>query len=45
MWEEELAGMRDRIRLMRKQLVENQGTRRQKRDFSFVLEQRGMFSW
>ena len=45
MWEEELAGMRDRIRLMRKQLVEKIKEHGGKQDFSFVLQQRGMFSY
>ncbi|MFJ0919809.1 amino acid aminotransferase [Bordetella bronchiseptica] len=47
LWENELAGMRDRIRLMRKELVEKikaQGVA-QEQDFSFVLAQRGMFSY
>ena len=44
MWEEELGAMRDRIRLMRKQLVEKIKEHGGKQDFSFVLEQRGMFS-
>ncbi len=45
MWEEELGAMRDRIRLMRKQLVEKIKEHGGKQDFSFVLEQRGMFSY
>lgn len=45
LWEEELAGMRDRIRLMRKQLVEKIKEHGGKQDFSFVLAQRGMFSY
>lgn len=44
-WEEELAGMRLRIREMRKGLVEKLAARGVKQDFSFVLKQRGMFSY
>jgi aromatic-amino-acid transaminase len=43
-WEKELAEMRDRIRAMRRQLVD-QLKSRVDRDFSFVLRQRGMFSY
>jgi aromatic-amino-acid transaminase len=45
LWEEELAGMRDRIRLMRQQLVEKIKAAGVTQDFSFVLRQRGMFSY
>ncbi len=45
MWEEELAEMRDRIKLMRNQLVEKLKTAGAKKDFSFVNHQRGMFSY
>ncbi|MFQ6684869.1 aspartate/tyrosine/aromatic aminotransferase, partial [Bordetella pertussis] len=45
LWENELAGMRDRIRLMRKELVEKIKTQGVAQDFSFVLAQRGMFSY
>jgi len=45
LWEKELAGMRDRIRAMRKQLVEKISAQGVKQDFSFVLKQRGMFSY
>ena len=45
LWEEELAGMRDRIRLMRAQLVDKIKEHGGKQDFSFVLQQRGMFSY
>jgi aromatic-amino-acid transaminase len=45
MWEEELAGMRDRIRSMRLALVEQLAALTDKRDFSFVAQQRGMFSY
>ncbi len=44
-WKQELAGMRDRIRLMRKQLVEKIKAQGATQDFSFVLQQRGMFSY
>ncbi|MNT83733.1 Aromatic-amino-acid aminotransferase [compost metagenome] len=37
--------MRDRIRLMRKQLVDKIKEHGGKQDFSFVLKQRGMFSY
>jgi aromatic-amino-acid transaminase len=45
MWEQELAGMRDRIRAMRTGLVERLAARGVKRDFGFVAKQRGMFSY
>jgi aromatic-amino-acid transaminase len=45
LWEQELAGMRDRIRLMRRQWVEKIRDLGVQKDFSFVLEQRGMFSY
>jgi aromatic-amino-acid transaminase len=44
-WEEELAGMRDRIRAMRTGLVDKLGARGVAQDFSFVARQRGMFSY
>ncbi|MCL4746229.1 MAG: aspartate/tyrosine/aromatic aminotransferase [Burkholderiaceae bacterium] len=44
-WEEELAGMRERIRAMRVALVAKLAERGVKRDFSFVAAQRGMFSY
>lgn len=44
-WKQELAGMRDRTRLMRKQLVEKIKAQGAAQDFSFVLQQRGMFSY
>ncbi|MDQ8034782.1 aromatic amino acid aminotransferase [Bordetella genomosp. 1] len=44
-WKQELAGMRDRIRSMRKQLVEKIKEAGATQDFSFVLQQRGMFSY
>ncbi|WXL24462.1 amino acid aminotransferase [Ectopseudomonas mendocina] len=45
LWEEELAGMRDRIRSMRMAMVEQLAALTDKRDFSFVGRQRGMFSY
>jgi aromatic-amino-acid transaminase len=45
LWEQELAGMRDRIRAMRTGLVERLAARGVKRDFGFVAKQRGMFSY
>jgi aromatic-amino-acid transaminase len=44
-WEQELAGMRDRIRAMRTGLVQRLADRGVKRDVSFVASQRGMFSY
>jgi len=45
MWETELAGMRDRIRAMRTGLVEAIKAQGVTQDFSFVVQQRGMFSY
>jgi aromatic-amino-acid transaminase len=45
MWTEELAGMRNRIRSMRVQLVEKLKSHGVKQNFDFVLAQRGMFSY
>ena len=44
LWDNELGEMRDRIRAMRRQLVD-QLKQRTIADFSFVLQQRGMFSY
>ena len=44
-WERELAGMRDRIKTMRSLLVDRLKQRLPGRDFSFMLRQRGMFSY
>ena len=44
-WEKELAGMRDRIKQMRQRFAEGLKARGVKQDFSFVLRQRGMFSY
>jgi len=45
LWEQELGTMRDRIKSMRKRLVDGLRTRLPKRDFGFMLDQRGMFSY
>ncbi len=45
LWADELAGMRDRIRDMRRQLVQKIAAAGARQDFSFVLDQRGMFSY
>ena len=45
MWEDELAGMRVRIRTMRVSLVEKLKAKGVAQDFSFVAQQRGMFSY
>jgi aromatic-amino-acid transaminase len=44
-WETELAGMRDRIRAMRSGLVAAIKAQGVAQDFSFVAQQRGMFSY
>ncbi len=44
-WEEELGGMRIRIRAMRTELVGKLQARGVAQDFSFVVRQRGMFSY
>ena len=44
-WEVELAGMRERIRAMRTGLVDKLKARGVRQDFSFVTQQRGMFSY
>lgn len=44
-WEGELAGMRDRIRSMRRALVDRLKARVPGADYEFVLQQRGMFSY
>ena len=44
-WERELAIMRERIRTMRSGLVDRLKIRGVNRDFSFVIRQRGMFSY
>jgi aromatic-amino-acid transaminase len=44
-WEKELGAMRDRIKDMRKALVDGIHKRVPGADFSFILKQRGMFSY
>jgi len=44
-WDHEVAGMRDRIKAMRKALVEGVQKRVPGADLSFILRQRGMFSY
>jgi len=44
-WESELATMRERIRTMRISLVEKLNEKNVSQDFSFVVKQRGMFSY
>ncbi|MBI4291016.1 MAG: aspartate/tyrosine/aromatic aminotransferase [Betaproteobacteria bacterium] len=45
LWEKELGGMRERIRDIRRQLVEKLQARVPGSDYSFVTKQRGMFSY
>ena len=45
LWQQELAEMRDRIKAMRSALVEGLASRGVAQDFSFIIEQRGMFSF
>jgi aromatic-amino-acid transaminase len=45
LWEQELGQMRDRIKSMRKLLVEKIHARAPGADFSFIERQRGMFSY
>jgi len=45
LWNKELGDMRERIQLMRRQLVEKLKAAGVPGDFSFVLAQRGMFSY
>ena len=45
LWERELGQMRERIKTMRRQFVEKVRAERADFDFSFVVEQRGMFSY
>jgi aromatic-amino-acid transaminase len=45
MWEAELAEMRERIKAMRQKLVDGLKARGVAGDFSFILQQRGMFSY
>ena len=45
LWEKELGQMRDRIKTMRRELVDKVRAIRSDFDFSFVIQQRGMFSY
>ena len=45
LWDRELGAMRERMKAMRKLLVDKIKTRVPSADFSFVLKQRGMFSY
>ena len=45
MWEAELNGMRERIKAMRCSLVDKLKAKGVAQDFSFVIKQRGMFSY
>jgi aromatic-amino-acid transaminase len=45
LWEQELAGMRVRIKQMRSALVEKLKAKGVKRDFGFITQQVGMFSY
>ena len=45
LWDKELGAMRDRIKAMRKALVDGIHQRVPGADFSFVMKQRGMFSY
>jgi aromatic-amino-acid transaminase len=45
LWERELGQMRERVKQMRKALVEKLRARAPKSDFAFVTRQRGMFSY
>jgi aromatic-amino-acid transaminase len=45
MWEDELGVMRVRIRAMRSSLVEKLKAKGTVQDFSFIIKQRGMFSY
>jgi aromatic-amino-acid transaminase len=44
-WEDELAGMRQRIKAMRQALVRDLDSAGVKQDMSFILRQKGMFSY
>ncbi len=45
MWESELGSMRERIRAMRVGLVDKLHSKNKAQDFSFIVAQRGMFSY
>ena len=44
-WQQELGGMRERIRNLRRALIDRLAEHAPKRDFRFMMEQRGMFSY
>jgi aromatic-amino-acid transaminase len=45
LWEQELEAMRNRIRAMRRQLTDELKSRVARIDFSYIVKQRGMFSY
>jgi len=45
LWRKEVVGMRDRVRLMRRELVDRLRQKIPGEDFSFILKQRGIFSY
>ena len=45
LWRKEVVGMRDRVRLMRRELVDRLRQKIPGKDFSFILKQRGIFSY
>jgi aromatic-amino-acid transaminase len=45
LWDRELGAMRERIKAMRKRLVDNIQSRAPSTNFGFMLKQRGMFSY
>jgi aromatic-amino-acid transaminase len=45
LWRKEVVGMRDRVRLMRRELVDRLRQKIPGQDFSFILKQRGIFSY
>jgi len=45
LWRKEVLGMRDRVRLMRRELVDRLRQKTPGRDFGFILKQRGIFSY
>ena len=45
LWHKEVAVMRDRINMLRSAFVSNMAQRTRARDFSFINDQRGMFSY
>jgi len=45
LWDKELGGMRERIKVMRRQLVDKIRANRSDFDFGFITRQRGLFSY